>query len=103
MPGQGAQMGKPDLRRPVTGPYRQSRWAGVLEVAFGWVAKGTMVPVGLGMVALAALTGDMGALADLPTTKKGWLALLLVVFALVVLIIAVHHYWPWPRGARPAG
>ncbi|WP_256217863.1 hypothetical protein [Burkholderia contaminans] len=75
----------------------------MLEVAFGWVAKGTMVPVGLGMVALAALTGDMGALADLPTTKKGWLALLLVVFALVVLIIAVHHYWPWPRGARPAG
>ncbi|MGE8575589.1 MAG: hypothetical protein ACN6QT_10865 [Burkholderia contaminans] len=75
----------------------------MLEVAFGWVAKGTMVLVGLGMIALAALTGDVGALADLPTTKKGWLTLLLVVFALVVLIIAVHHYCPWPRGARPAG
>ncbi|MCA8252068.1 hypothetical protein LGM89_02210 [Burkholderia sp. AU31624] len=63
-------MGKPDLRRPVTGPYRQSRWAGALEIAFGWVAKGTMVLVGLGMVALAALTGDVSALVDLPTTKK---------------------------------
>ena len=54
IPGECAQMGKPNLRRPVTGPYRQSRWAGALEVAFGWVAKGTMVLVGLGMVALAA-------------------------------------------------
>ncbi|OXI84675.1 hypothetical protein CFB40_27090 [Burkholderia sp. AU31652] len=96
-------MSKPDLRRPVTGPYRQSRWAGALEVAFGWVAKGTMVLVGLGMVALAALTGDVSALVDLPTTKRGWFYLLLVVIGVVALIFAVHHYWPWPSGVRPAG
>ncbi|MBN3833888.1 hypothetical protein [Burkholderia sp. Ac-20344] len=96
-------MSKPDLRRPVAGPYRQSRWAAVLEVAFGWVAKGTMVLVGLGMVALAALTGDVSALADLPTTKKGWLTLLLVMIGVVALIFAVYHYWPWPPDARPAG
>ncbi|OXJ09462.1 hypothetical protein [Burkholderia sp. HI2500] len=96
-------MSKPDLRRPVTGLYRQSRWAGALEVAFGWVAKGTMVLVGLGMVALAALTGDVSALVDLPTTKKGWFYLLLVVIGVVALIFAVHHYWPWPSGVRPAG
>ena len=96
-------MSKPDLRRPVTGPYRQSRWAGALEVAFGWVAKGTMVLVGLGMVALAALTGDVSALVDLPTTKKGWLYLLLVVIGVVALIFAVRHFWPWPSGVRPAG
>ncbi|EKS9798583.1 MULTISPECIES: hypothetical protein [Burkholderia] len=96
-------MSKPDLRRPVTGPYRQSRWAGALETAFGWVAKGTMVLVGLGMVALAALTGDVSALADLPTTKKGWLYLLLVVIGVVALIFALHHFWPWPSGVRRGG
>ncbi|VWC95256.1 hypothetical protein [Burkholderia contaminans] len=96
-------MSKPDLRRPVTGPYRQSRWAGAVEVAFGWGAKGTMVLVGLGMVALAALTGDVSALVDLPTTKKGWFYLLLVVIGVVALIFAVHHYWPWPSGVHPAG
>ncbi|WP_226201540.1 hypothetical protein [Burkholderia sp. AU30280] len=96
-------MGNPDLRRPVTGPYRQSRWAGALEVAFGWVAKGTMVLAGLAMVALMALTGDVSAPADLPTTKKGWLYLLLAMIGAVALIFAVHHYWPRPPGARPAG
>lgn len=96
-------MGKPDLRRPVAGPYRQSRWSAVLEAAFGWVAKGTMVLAGLGMVAMMALTGDLGALTDLPTTRKGWLYLLLAVVVAVVLVFAVHHYWLRPAGVRPAG
>ncbi|MGU3781385.1 hypothetical protein [Burkholderia metallica] len=96
-------MGKPDLRRPVAGPYRQSRWAAVLEVVFGWVAKGTMVLLGLGVAALAVLTGDVSALTDLPTTKKGWLYLLLAVVVAVALIFAVHHYWLRPAGMRPAG
>ncbi|VWC29368.1 hypothetical protein BLA13014_06172 [Burkholderia aenigmatica] len=96
-------MSKPDLRRPVAGPYRQSRWAGVLELAFGWVAKGMMVLLGLGLAALAALTGDVSALADLPTTRKGWLYLLLAVVGAVGLIFAVHHYWLRPIGVYPAG
>ncbi|VWB43680.1 hypothetical protein BLA23254_01957 [Burkholderia lata] len=96
-------MSKPDLRRPVAGPYRQPRWAGVLEVAFGWVAKGTMVLLGLGMAVLMVLTGDASALADLPTTRKGWLYLLLVVIVAVALIFAAHHYWLWPTGAGAAG
>ncbi|RQS37215.1 hypothetical protein DIE03_01245 [Burkholderia sp. Bp8992] len=89
-------MGKPDLRRPVAGPYRQSRWATGLEAAFGWVAKGTLVLVGLAVAALAALTGDVGALADLPSTRKGWLYLLLILVVTVALIFAVHHYWLRP-------
>ncbi|KAG8148912.1 hypothetical protein [Burkholderia catarinensis] len=96
-------MGKPDLRRPVAGPYRQSRWAVGLGAAFGWVAKGTLVLAGLAMVALMALTGDLGALADLPPTRKGWLYLLLVLVVLVALVFAVHHhYWLRPAGVRPA-
>ncbi|WP_175779861.1 hypothetical protein [Burkholderia cenocepacia] len=96
-------MGKPDLRRPVGGPYRQSRWAAGLEAGFGWVAKGTLVLAGLAMVALAALTGDVSALADLPSTRKGWLYLLLILIAAVALIFALHHYWVRPTGMRPAG
>ncbi|AWV03622.1 hypothetical protein DM992_30905 [Burkholderia sp. JP2-270] len=97
-------MGKPDLRRPVAGPYRQSRWAAVLEAAFGWVAKGTMVLAGLAMVAVMALTGDLGGLTDLlPTTRKDWLYLLLILVVAVALIFAVRHYWLPPGSARPAG
>ncbi|MET1532061.1 hypothetical protein [Burkholderia sola] len=96
-------MDKPDLRRPVAGPYRQSRWAAGLEAGFGWAAKGTLVLAGLAMVALAALTGDVGALTDLPTTRKGWLYLLLALVAAVALIFAVHHYRLRPTGVRPAG
>ncbi|VWC97701.1 hypothetical protein [Burkholderia lata] len=62
-----------------------------------------MLLAGLVMVALAALTGDASALADLPTTKKGWLYLLLVMIGVVALIFAVHCYWPRPPGVRPAG
>ncbi|QVN21344.1 hypothetical protein [Burkholderia pyrrocinia] len=96
-------MDKPDLRRPISGPYRQSRWAAVLEVAFGWVAKGTMVLAGLAVVAMMGLTGDLGGLSDLPTTRKGWLYLLLILVVAVALVFAVHHYWLRPTGARPAG
>ncbi|MCA7968375.1 hypothetical protein LGM42_00570 [Burkholderia sp. AU39826] len=96
-------MGKPDLRRPVAGPYRRSRWAAGVEVGFGWVAKGTFVLAGLALVALAALTGDVGAVTDLPTTRKGWLYLLLILVVMVALIIAVHHYWLRPASVRPAG
>ncbi|KVL27055.1 hypothetical protein [Burkholderia sp. MSMB1835] len=96
-------MDKPDLRRPIAGPYRQSRWVAGLEAAFGWVAKGTLVLAGLAVVALAALTGDVGALTDLPSTRKGWLYLLLVVVVAVALIFAVHHYWLRPAGVHLAG
>ncbi len=96
-------MGKPDLRRPVAGPYRQSRWAAGLEAAFGWVAKGTLVLAGLVMVALAALTGEVGALTDLPTTRKGWLYLLLILVVTVALIFAVRYYWLRPATLGPAG
>ncbi|WP_408625576.1 hypothetical protein [Burkholderia cenocepacia] len=96
-------MGKPDLRRPVAGPYRQSRWAAGLEAAFGWVAKGTLVLAGLAMVALAALTGDVGALTDLPTTRKGWLYLLLILVVTVARIFAVRYYWLRPATLGPAG
>ncbi|EKS9889914.1 hypothetical protein BTK96_006988 [Burkholderia pyrrocinia] len=62
-----------------------------------------MVLAGLAMVALMALTGDLGGLTDLPTTRKGWLYLLLILVVAVALIFAVRHYWLPPASARPAG
>ncbi|HDR9508937.1 TPA: hypothetical protein QDC03_004060 [Burkholderia cepacia] len=62
-----------------------------------------MVLAGLAMVALMALTGDLGGLTDLPTTRKGWLYLLLILVVAVALIFAVRHYWLPPARARPAG
>ncbi|RQR44344.1 hypothetical protein DIE21_33765 [Burkholderia sp. Bp9140] len=92
-------MRKPDLRRPVAGPYRQSRLMAVLEVAFGWVAKGTMVLAGLAIVVLMAMAGA----PDLPTTRKGWLHLLLMIAVLLVLVCAFVYYWPGPANAHAAG
>ncbi|NTX28383.1 hypothetical protein HT746_14770 [Burkholderia pyrrocinia] len=62
-----------------------------------------MVLAGLAVVAMMALTGDLGGLSDLPTTRKGWLYLLLILVVAVALVFAVHHYWLRPTGAHPAG
>ncbi|QTD92154.1 hypothetical protein [Burkholderia anthina] len=96
-------MRKPDLRRPVAGPDRQSRWMAALEVAFGWVAKGAMVLAGLAVVALMVLTGDASGVSDLPGTRKGWLYLLLVSIVVLALLFAFLYYWPAPAKASTAG
>ncbi len=74
-----------------------------LEVAFGWVAKGTMVLAGLAVVVLMALTGDASGVSDLPSTRKGWLYLLLVLIASLALLFAFLYYWPAPAKVSAAG
>ncbi len=64
------------------------------EVAFGWVAKGTMVLAGLAVVALMALTGDASGVSDLPNTRKGWSYLLPVLIVVLALLFAFLYYWP---------
>ncbi|KWC32557.1 hypothetical protein WL48_21260 [Burkholderia ubonensis] len=93
---------KPELWRPVTGPYRQSRWAAVLESLFGFVAKGTMALAALIAVVLAILSGDGLELVSPPTTKKGWMRLLLVLAAVIALVFAVLYFME-PGGANFAG
>ncbi|KVN33341.1 hypothetical protein WJ63_04965 [Burkholderia pyrrocinia] len=95
---------QPDLRRPVAGPYRQSRWAAALECVFGLVAKGTMVLAVLMMVAISIFSGDVGG-ADslsLPTTRKGWWRLLLVL-ALLIAGAAATLYFLKRSGGHLAG
>ncbi|KVL10742.1 hypothetical protein WL40_15030 [Burkholderia ubonensis] len=93
---------KPELRRPVAGPYRQSRWAAVLESLFGFVAKGTMALAALIAVVLAILSGDGLELVSPPTTKKGWMRLLLVLAAVIALVFAVLYFME-PGSADFAG
>ncbi|KVT35439.1 hypothetical protein WK51_19540 [Burkholderia ubonensis] len=93
---------KPELRRPVAGPYRQSRWAAVLESLFGFVAKGTMALAALIAVVLAILSGDGLELVSPPTTKKGWMRLLLVLAAVIALVFALLYFME-PGSADFAG
>ncbi|KVQ74896.1 hypothetical protein WK05_08880 [Burkholderia ubonensis] len=93
---------KPELRRPVAGPYRQSRWAAVLESLFGFVAKGTMALAALIAVVLAILSGEGLELVSPPTTKKGWMRLLLVLAAVIALVFAVLYFME-PGSADFAG
>ncbi|KVC77719.1 hypothetical protein WI75_15425 [Burkholderia ubonensis] len=93
---------KPELWRPVAGPYRQSRWAAVLESLFGFVAKGTMVLAALIAVVLAILSGEGLELVSPPTTKKGWMRLLLVLAAVIALVFAVFYFME-PGSANFAG
>ncbi|KWO25396.1 hypothetical protein DF118_14870 [Burkholderia stagnalis] len=95
---------QPDLRRPVTGPYRQSRWAAALEYVFGLVAKGTMVLAVLIMVAISIITGDAGGIGSMPwpRTRKGRWRLLLVP-ALSVAIVAATLYFMKRGGGHLAG
>ena len=83
-------MRKPDLRRPVAGPYRQSRLMSALTIAIGGVAKGVMVLAGLVIMVLMAL----GGVPDLPSTRKGWLQLLLTLAVLFALVFAFLYFWP---------
>ncbi|WP_431824840.1 hypothetical protein [Burkholderia sp. F1] len=74
----------------------------MLESLFGFVAKGTMALAALIAVALAILAGDGFELVSLPTTKKGWLRLLLVLAALIALVFAVLCFMG-PGSAHFAG
>lgn len=57
------------------------------------MVKGMLVLVGLVMVVLVVLMGDVGVLMDLLMIRKGWLYLLLILVVMVVLIFVVCYYW----------
>ncbi|WP_232448526.1 hypothetical protein [Burkholderia ubonensis] len=74
----------------------------MLESLFGFVAKGTMALAALIAVVLAILSGDGLELVSPPTTKKGWMRLLLVLAAVIALVFAVL-YFMGPGSADFAG
>ncbi|WP_232431081.1 hypothetical protein [Burkholderia ubonensis] len=74
----------------------------MLESLFGFVAKGTMVLAALIAVVLAILSGEGLELVSPPTTKKGWMRLLLVLAAVIALVFAVFYFME-PGSANFAG
>ncbi|WP_232437173.1 hypothetical protein [Burkholderia ubonensis] len=74
----------------------------MLESLFGFVAKGTMALAALIAVVLAILSGDGLELVSPPTTKKGWMRLLLVLAAVIALVFAVLYFME-PGSADFAG
>ena len=52
---------------------------------FGGLAKGTLWVVGVAALVLVVLTGGQG-LTDLPTARRGWRNLLLIVLSVVVVV-----------------
>ncbi|WP_232452215.1 hypothetical protein [Burkholderia ubonensis] len=74
----------------------------MLESLFGFVAKGTMALAALIAVVLAILSGDGLELVSPPTTKKGWMRLLLVLAAVIALVFALLYFME-PGSADFAG
>ncbi|AOR70778.1 hypothetical protein BBJ41_25015 [Burkholderia stabilis] len=77
----------PEFRRPTVGPRRSTWPYRFLELFFGTLAKATMAVVFLALVALEVLSGGAGA-TDLPSTRKGWRNLLLVILLMFVVVAA---------------
>ncbi|WP_230459423.1 hypothetical protein [Burkholderia ubonensis] len=78
----------------------------MLESLFGFVAKGTMALAALIAVVLAILSGDGLDLVSPPTTKKGWMRLLLgllLVLAAVIALVFAMLYFMEPGSANFAG
>ncbi|VWB78817.1 hypothetical protein BPS26883_03757 [Burkholderia pseudomultivorans] len=85
-------MSEPDLRRPVSGPYRQSRWSTALARIFGAVSKGMMIVAMLAFEILVAAMGGSAGFSGAPATKEGrWRGRL--VFVACVALIAALYWW----------
>lgn len=88
----------PEFRRPAVGPYRSGSPYRLAELFFVLIAKATMALAVLIAVILAILglaTGSADGFNDLPTTRKGWRNLLLVILALAIVVaLGVYYFSP---------
>jgi hypothetical protein len=91
----------PEFRRPPIGA-RGSTWPHrFAELFFGAIAKATMVIAVLFLVALAFLSGDTGGgVGDIPTTRRGWRNLLLVMLT-ILIVVALGIYFFSPTAGHP--
>lgn len=83
-----------EFRRPMVRPRRSTWPHRIAELCFGTLAKATMVIAALVVVALAALEGGV-FFSDLPTTRRGWRNLFLIILV-AVMIIAIGIYLVQP-------
>ncbi|MDS0858067.1 hypothetical protein NUV25_10140 [Burkholderia pseudomultivorans] len=92
-------MSEPDLRRPVSGPYRQSRWSTALARIFGAVFKGVMIVAMLAFAVLMALIGGGADFLGAPAANEGRWCRRLAFVACATLIAAL--YW-WQKRSTGA-
>ncbi|MFL9861527.1 hypothetical protein PQR72_38330 [Paraburkholderia madseniana] len=93
----------PEFRRPTVGPRRSGSPYRLAELFFALVAKATMAIGVLVVVILAILglaTGSVDGFTDIPTTRKGWRNLLLVILALAI-VVALGVYFFVPKMHHP--
>lgn len=80
----------PEFRRPTVGPRRSTWLSHFAELFFGMLAKATMVIAALVVLALVLLSGG-AALSELPTTRRGWRNLLLVLLVILMAVAIGMH------------
>lgn len=66
--------------------------ARIAEVGFGWLAKGTMIVAAVAVVVLSGGTG----LADLPSTRRQWLAVAAIILLVLTGVVAYHYTFAVP-------
>lgn len=82
---------EPEFRRPPARQTRPSSWLSFIEIFFGALAKMTMTMLGL-IVVVFSIFG--GGLIDLPTTRKEFKALLVILVVVGIgVVLAVHFNW----------
>ncbi|MGU7776363.1 hypothetical protein ACV229_40215 [Burkholderia sp. MR1-5-21] len=80
----------PEFRRPAVGPRRSTWPYRFAELFFGTLAKATMVVALLLYIAVELFSAGTGAgtsISNLPTTRRGWRYLFLVLLLIFMLIV----------------
>ncbi|MGF6640592.1 hypothetical protein [Paraburkholderia sp. MM6662-R1] len=91
----------PEFRRPPVGPRRSAWPYRFAELFFGTIAKATMVIAVLLLAVLEIFSGGAGgSLSDLPTTRRGWRNLLLVMLT-ILIVVALGIYFFAPKASHP--
>lgn len=90
-----------EFRRPPVEPRRSTWPYRFAEMFFGTIAKATMVIAVLLLVALELFSvGTGGDIGDLPTTRRGWRNLLLVMLT-ILIVAALGIYFFAPTASHP--
>lgn len=80
----------PPSRRIFRRRFSASR---IAEIAFGWLAKGTMIVVAIAVVVLSVFSDGAG-MTSLPSTRRQWLTLALILAVVIAGVVVYCHYFP---------
>lgn len=87
---------RPEFRRRLPSPYRDGS-VNRATTLFSWLGRGIF---GLLSIVLILATAAAGPGVDLPTSKKGWVALAAIIGGGVLICIVVVHWMHTPVTLR---